>query len=98
MKKASLLDVPIRKLDFFKRGRLLLETEIKNDPQNIEYRFLRLTIQENAPKFLKYDTKLISDKEIIINGFGNANKTLQSIIREYSNSSNILKENEQLTQ
>ncbi|MEN8119826.1 MAG: hypothetical protein ABFS35_05745 [Bacteroidota bacterium] len=94
MKKASLIDIPAKKLKLFKGGRLLLESEIKNNPQNIEYRFLRLSIQEHAPKFLKYNKTILYDKNLVVKGYKKINKVLQKIIKEYSKSSGILKEYE----
>src|SRR5689334_16024460 len=53
MKKADLVTRPKDKLDIFKKGRIKLETAIKNDSTNTEYRFMRLIIQEHAPKQAK---------------------------------------------
>ena len=57
MKKAGLLKVPKEKLDNFKKGATKLETVLRDDTSNVEYRFLRLIIQEHAPKVVKYNKK-----------------------------------------
>ena len=58
MKKASLVRKPGDKLKVFKEGSKLLEAEIAKLPKRIEYRFLRLIIQENCPKFLNYSNNI----------------------------------------
>src|SRR5690606_38390434 len=42
------------KKEGFIEGITLLEETIKREPTNIELRFIRLSIQENTPKLLKY--------------------------------------------
>src|ERR1700761_5589228 len=54
MKKADLVKKPKDKLDLFKSGRIKLETEISKNNSNTEFRFLRLIIEEHAPKVVKY--------------------------------------------
>ena len=54
MKKAEFQKTPKDKLDIFNQGRIQLEHEIGLNPKSTEYRFLRLIIQENAPKLVKY--------------------------------------------
>lgn len=94
MKRAFLISPPAKKLNSFKKGKRLLEAEIKEHPQNIEYRFLRLSVQEHAPDFLKYNKSTISDKAMIINGFNKTNKSLKKIIRDYSIHSKIIHEDD----
>ena len=53
------------KKEFFKQGVELLEYAVKSKPNNIEIRFIRLTVQQNAPKFLKYNKQIENDKKII---------------------------------
>ncbi len=53
------------KKKFFKQGVLLLEKQIKRQPKNIELRFIRLSIQENTPKRLKYQKNINTDKSFI---------------------------------
>ena len=56
---------PYTQLKEFYKGRDLLEKAIKMDNNNIELRFLRLTVQSNAPFFLNYSGKIDDDKELI---------------------------------
>lgn len=53
----------------FIEGVELLEFAIKKQPNNIEARFIRLSIQENTPKLLKYKAKIPEDKHFILSQF-----------------------------
>ena len=55
---------PQQKISKFKQAVNQIESGIKKDPKNIEYRFVRYLIQENAPKILKYQSNLQEDKKI----------------------------------
>jgi hypothetical protein len=57
---------PIIKLTNFSQGKKLLEKCIAIDKENIELRFLRFTIQCNAPSFLGYNNCLKEDKLFLI--------------------------------
>jgi len=54
------------KKDFFKKGIELLEYALKCQPNNIEIRFVRLTIQQNSPTFLNYNAQKEEDKAFIL--------------------------------
>jgi hypothetical protein len=59
---------PISKLGTFKKGKKNIEQAIKKEPDNVELRFIRLSVQKNVPSFLGYksnineDTKFIKEK------------------------------------
>lgn len=53
----------------FLNGIALVEYAIEKEPNNIEARLVRLSIQENTPKFLKYKQNIESDKEFIYQNF-----------------------------
>lgn len=91
MKKSELMEVPTEKINLFKKGTKILEDEINNNSENIEFRFLRLIIQEHSPKILKYNN-IESDRILIIEGFTEISIALQKIILDYSKTSNIIKE------
>lgn len=90
MKLSAYLKTPKEKLNQFKEGKELLETSIKNQTSNVEYRFLRLLIQENAPKQLKYQTKLEEDAEMIRNGYSKLSVITKNAIRDYAKKSAYL--------
>ena len=65
MKASNFEKTPAEKLALFKKGKELLEKSIKSEPSNAEFRFLRLIIQENAPKVLKYNQEIKTDAAFI---------------------------------
>lgn len=91
MKKADLMNKPKDKLDLFKKGRIKLETAINSDNANTEYRFMRLIIQEHAPKQAKYKSELVTDADFITKNFKSLSQELQDIIIDYSRQSKTLK-------
>jgi hypothetical protein len=90
MRKGGLLKVPGEKLKSFKKGRILLETALANDNSNGEYHFLRLIIQEHAPKIVKYSANLETDKEHVKKSYKNLSPIVQQAILDYSKSSQII--------
>ncbi len=90
MKKASLVKIPIEKLKVFKKGRIKLETALANDDSNGEYHFLRLIIQENAPKIAKYSANLETDKEAVKKSFKSLAPSVKEVILDYCKNSKIL--------
>jgi hypothetical protein len=91
MKKAGMVNKPKDKLSLFKSGRLKLESSILKDHNNTEYRFLRLLIQEHAPKIVRYRNQLEDDSENILTNFKNLSPVLQQVILDYSEKSTILR-------
>jgi len=89
-KTSSFENKPAQKIKMFKTGVTLLENEISNSPKNVEYRFLRLTIQENCPKILNYNKNTNEDAQIITSEFSHLNKELKNIILDYANNSALL--------
>lgn len=55
-----------QKKELFKEGVALVEYAVKKEPNNIEIRFIRLSIQQNIPKFLKYHKQIDTDKAFIL--------------------------------
>lgn len=52
-----------------REGISLLESAVSRDPDHIEIRTLRLSIQENSPKILKYKSKIEEDRSFITRRF-----------------------------
>ena len=90
MKKAGLAKIPVEKLKIFKKGRIKLETALLSDDDNGEYHFLRLVIQEHAPKIAKYSANLESDKQAIKKSFKSLSPVVQGVIIDYCKNSKIL--------
>ena len=90
MKKAGLLAKPKQRLKFFKEGRIQLETALLADKENTEFHFLRLAIEEHAPKIVKYHTDIANDKLIIEKNFKNLPLVLRQAILDYCKNSKVL--------
>ena len=87
MKKSSFMKTPAQKIKVFKEGNKLLEAVIKASPKDILFRFLRLTIQENAPKILRYYSAIASDSNMVINGYKQLTLKQQSFVLDYAKQS-----------
>lgn len=91
MKKAGFQKSPKEKLEVFKQGRAQLETAIGANSKNTEYRFLRLIIQENAPKILKYQGNIMEDVKWIKSHYSVVHADVKNAIVSYSKKSINLK-------
>jgi hypothetical protein len=91
MKKAGLVTKAKDKLSLFKSGRLKLEASIKRDNKNIEFYFLRLIIQEHAPKIVNYRTELEEDSLLVRTNYKTLSQVIQQAIIQYSKKSKVLK-------
>jgi len=94
MKKSHFIKKPKDKIAVFNKGRQLLEKEIQTSPENTEYRFLRFIVQENAPKIVKYNKELATDKAFIIKHYSTLPHKLKQHIFNYAKHSELLKEAE----
>lgn len=92
MKKAGLVTKAKEKLSLFKSGRLKLEAAIKKDKENAEYNFLRLIIQEHAPKMVEYRNNIETDLSVIRSQFKALAPVVQQAIHDYSKKSKVLKQ------
>ena len=59
---------PYKKIKYFINGKDFLEKAIAKNSMNVEYRFLRLSVQLNTPSFLGYNSNIERDKFVIFNG------------------------------
>ncbi len=64
---------PFTKLSQVMKYSDLIETAIHEDVENIEIRFLRLSIEYNLPKFLGMSKNLEEDRDVIVNNLSNVN-------------------------
>lgn len=82
---------PFKKLSIFKQGKLLLEGSIAKDKKNIELRFLRFSVQTEAPQFLGYNKAMQEDKSFIIKNFaGLTDLQLKQLIISFLRTSTYL--------
>lgn len=72
------------KRDLFIEGVSFIEFAIKKSPNNIEVHFIRLGIQENSPKLLKYKKNIEEDKHLILKQFNTIKSSaLKKHIKDY---------------
>lgn len=90
MRKSGSQKTPGQKLSMFRQGNKLLETAISQDARNPEYRFLRLMIQENAPKIVGYSNNITDDVRVIKGGYKSLPEAVQKAILSYSKTSKVL--------
>lgn len=87
---------PFSKLSWFRKGRKLLDNTLSQHPHNVELRFLRFTIQTNAPGILGYKDDIPSDKAFLLRAIGQLTDTsLRATICDYLQQSKLLTEQEQ---
>lgn len=92
--KAKFTSDKKQRKNWFVKGVTKLENAIKEDANNTEIRLIRLSIQENTPKILKYKSNITEDKSFIINNFDKQNKSLKEYIRLYVKQSKVFNETE----
>ena len=76
-----------QKKEGFIKGVTILESVIKANPNNVEARLIRLSIQENTPKLLKYKGNIDADKKQILLLFNKQSVDLKEYIKKYVNQS-----------
>jgi hypothetical protein len=73
-----------QKLKFFKEGKRKLDQAIINDFENIELRFLRLSIQLHTPEILHYNGQISGDRAYIEGNLDKVkNENLKKSITEF---------------
>lgn len=60
----------LQRKDKVKAGIDLVEKAVQKDPDNVEIRLIRLSIQENLPKMFKYNSNIETDKRFIQSKLG----------------------------
>ncbi|WP_339713640.1 hypothetical protein [uncultured Kriegella sp.] len=72
------------KKDFFKTGAELIEYAVEKEPENLEIRCIRLSVQENSPKIVGYKDNIPEDKQFLINNYKSASSTpVTTFIKNY---------------
>ena len=89
---------PVTKYAYFKTGKNKLDSVIGADKENVELRFLRYTVQRNAPEFLGYNENLTEDKNKILDQYKQLNDVdLKVRMAAYMRNDEGLTENERRT-
>ncbi|WP_294184726.1 hypothetical protein [uncultured Sphingobacterium sp.] len=80
---------PFKKVGQFKEGKNYLEEVIKENPNHIEARFIRWSVQVHAPSFLGYNNNILEDKNFLVkNLYKLPNGEAKSIIYNYLKGAN----------
>ena len=64
---------PLSKLATFKKGKNNIELAISKEPENVEIRYIRFSVQKNAPSFLGYNNNLKEDRDFLVKNKKNIN-------------------------
>lgn len=80
-----------------KSGAANLEAIIKSNPNNIELRLIRLSVQENIPKIVGYRGSLKDDKVFILTNYSKQNAELKNYIKKFVMQSKTITEEERAT-
>lgn len=98
MIEANYLANPISKLSAFNNGKTILEKAIKSAPNDVELRYLRFTIQSEAPAILNYNANLKEDKKLLLEKHKNiTDKILKNNIVSFLKNSKVVTEAEKKT-
>lgn len=81
---------------YFTEGVALLEYAAKSEPNNLEIRLVRLSIQENTPKIMNYKKEIAGDKAFIMQHLETQNGALQTYARNYIQRSKAFSTSEKL--
>ncbi len=71
------------KINTFKDGSKLIESAVASEPNNIEIRLIRLSIQENVPGIVNYKKNIKEDAAFIVKNFKVQNSILKEYIRNF---------------
>jgi hypothetical protein len=71
------------KMSRFKEGAQLLEGTIAKEPNSIEIRMIRLSIQENVPGITGYKKNIKEDKKYILAHYDDQNTALKEYLKNF---------------
>ena len=79
---------PVSKMNYFNKGKKILEDAISKSHNEPELRYLRLSIQENVPKMLGYSSMIAADRKFLNEKLNDiADSQLKKTISGYLNQS-----------
>lgn len=78
--KASFSWNPFNKLSYFNKSKKIIDKSIELEPDNIELRMIRLSIQSNAPKLAGYYKNIEEDRDFML---ANIDKVNHAGLKEY---------------
>ncbi|MEO8533863.1 MAG: hypothetical protein ABI441_08935 [Flavobacterium sp.] len=71
------------KIDRFKEGAKLLESTVASEPNNIEIRMIRLSIQEDVPGITGYKKNIKEDRKYITEHYSDQNAALKGYLKDF---------------
>ena len=82
--KAKFAKTKKEKKEYFKEGTSWIESAIRAEPSSIEIRYIRMSVQENSPKFLGYHKNLEEDKAFVLKNYSSISSTeLKNVIKDF---------------
>ncbi|GAA4279239.1 hypothetical protein [Aquimarina mytili] len=88
--KASYSWNPFSKLSYFNKGKKMIDQAIQLEPNNIELRMIRLSIQSNAPKIAGYYQNIEEDKKFMLDNIENVSgQELKKYVEGYISHSDV---------
>jgi hypothetical protein len=67
----------------FKEGSSLIEYAVANEPNSIEIRMIRLSVQENVPKIVNYRGNKKEDKKFLLDHYKEQTSALKTYIGDF---------------
>lgn len=74
---------PALKKQIFTQAAQQLDRIIKQNPKLIEARMIRMSIQENTPKVMKYNLNLTEDKAVILASYNQQNREVKEVLKGF---------------
>ena len=83
---------------YFQEGVQFLEASVNAAPKDLEIRYLRLSVQEHAPKIVKYSKNIDEDKNFILEHYGTTKDAeLKACIKSYVKDSSLFTDKEKMS-
>ena len=92
--KAKFAKTIKEKKRLFAEGVKLVEAAVKSEPNDIEIRLIRLSIQENTPKILNYKKNIVEDKKLLLSKLEEQSQSLRDYVKKYIKQSDIFTDTE----
>lgn len=82
------------KKEFFEQAVSHIEAAVQEEPENVEIRLVRLSVQENSPRIVKYKDNMDEDKALVLEHFEKQSEAVKKCIRDYVSHSDFFSEEE----
>jgi hypothetical protein len=85
------------KIKNFKEGAKLVELAIESEPNSVEIRLIRLSIQENVPAIVKYNKNKKEDAMFILSHYNEQSNVLKAYLKNFILQSKSFSSNQKQT-